>query len=417
MPDLPARSSPRSTRFTGGWLLIARLVWCVLLLLSIGKVAIGMPIYYAELNSVCMASEEECSQGNSLTPRQVQVLESAGLSLATYANIGILWEIFNSVIWAGVGLLIFLLRPNDWLALIASGMMILFPSAGFEIQIRAAYPALGVTPELIFNLGNILMFLFIGLFPSGRFSPRWMRWYWLGMILFTFIPSNVWLLNPEIANFIIVIYWVSFLILGAYSQIYRYRKDSTAIERQQTKWVVMGFSVFAGTILVGFALSSLLPENTLSILLFELFLFDIAGLLIPLSIGFSVLRYRLWDVDIIIRRTLVYSALTLLLGLVYFGLVTVLQNLFSSLTNQQSTVAIVLSTLAIAALFNPLRRRVQDLIDRHFYRKKYDAEKILTAFAAVARNETDLEALSEELVRVVQETMQPEQVSLWLRKQ
>jgi hypothetical protein len=344
------------------------------------------------------------------------MLESAGLSLSTYARIDLVWQIFNSVIWAGVGLIIFWLRSDDWLALLASAMLIFSISQGYETQIQAAYPLLGLAADMTFSLGNILLFLFIGLFPSGRFSPRWMRWYWLGMILFTVLPSDLWLLNPEIANTIIIIYWFSFLILGAYSQIYRYRKESTPVERLQTKWVVLGFSVFAGFLLIGFALSGLIARNSLGFILYDTFFFDLAGLLIPLSIGFSVLRYRLWDVDVIIRKTLLYGLVTGVLALVYFGGVTVLQGLFSSITRQQSPAAVVFSTIAIYILFNPLRRRVQDFIDRRFYRKKYDAQKTLEQFAAVARNETDLEALSAELVRVVQETMQPEQVSLWLRK-
>jgi hypothetical protein len=135
------------------------------------------------------------------------------------------------------------------------------------------------------------------------------------------------------------------------------------------------------------------------------------------AVGFAVLRYRLYDIDIIINRTLVYGSLTLMLALVYFGSVTATQALFQALTSQERLpqLVVVTSTLMIAALFTPLRRRIQSFIDRRFYRKKYDARKTLEAFSAKLRDETDLEALNSELVGVVRETMQPAHVSLWLR--
>ncbi|MEZ4517231.1 MAG: hypothetical protein R3C44_10460 [Chloroflexota bacterium] len=138
-------------------------------------------------------------------------------------------------------------------------------------------------------------------------------------------------------------------------------------------------------------------------------------LLLPVSLAVGILRYRLFDIDVIIRRTTSYAILTGLLLLVYFGSVVVLQRLLSPITGE-STVAVVLSTLLIAALFLPLRHRIQDIIDRRFFRKKYDAEQVLAGFAATVRDETDLDALTAELVRVIQETMQPEFVHVWLKE-
>jgi hypothetical protein len=383
--------------------------------LTVGKTALGLPLYFEEKNDVCTASEEICRQGYSLNAEQVQALGLSGISLSTYAWGSLVWEVIISVIWASIGLAIFLLQPKEWLALIASSMMIVFISAGYEYQISAAYPSLGIAAELIFDLGNILMFLFIGLFPNGRFSPRWMRWYWLVMVAISLLPTSEWIQNSNLYNSFITIFWISFLVLGPFSQIYRYRNESNAVERQQTKLVVLGFAAFAGILLVGSTSMTVLPENGMALILLDTFLLGMAALLIPLSIGLSILHYRLWDIDFIIRRTLVYSLLTLTLGLIYLGVVVTLQNLLGGLTGErQPEIVTVISTLAMAALVSPLRRRIQDFVDRRFYRKKYNSEQALASFALHARNETDLDALTGRLVDVIQETIQPAHASLWL---
>jgi len=406
-----------STRLHGRWLHLARLAWLLVILLAFIKLVFGLPLYYTEKARLCTASEAVCSQGISLNLAQVLALESSGVTLPAYARVVLAWEVITVIIWAGVGLLIFLLRSDDWLALIVSAMMILFTSGGYEEVIRSTYPAWALPADLIFNLGNILLFLFIGLFPGGRFSPHWMRWYWLAMITISIPPASLWSLYTNIENIVFGLFWISFLILGPYSLIYRYRKDSTAVERQQTKWVVLGFATFAGLLLTLFAILNLFNGSNLGDIWIQNFGLSSTALLIPLSVGLSVLRYRLWDIDLIIRRTLVYSALTTTVALIFFGSVALLQNLFRVLTGQSQSAAVtVLSTLFIAALFNPLRKRIQTDIDRRFYRRKYDAQKTLDAFAVRARDEVELEKLTEHLVGVVQETLQPASVSLWLRK-
>jgi hypothetical protein len=215
--------------------------------------------------------------------------------------------------------------------------------------------------------------------------------------------------------------WLGALSTAIFSQGYRYRRTASPAQRQQIKWVVFGISaalaVFVGiSLMLGvFAPEPTSPGTLLAYLVGNTFISYLAILLVPMSIGLAVLRYHLFDIDLIINRTLVYVTLTVMLAVVYEGIIVVLQNLFRVLTGQQSTLAVVASTLLIAALFTPLRRRIQGFIDRRFYRSKYDARKTLEAFTTKLKNETDLESLNNDLVGVVRETMQPAHVSLWLR--
>ncbi len=218
----------------------------------------------------------------------------------------------------------------------------------------------------------------------------------------------------------VILVYIFALLAAFYSQTYRYRRVSTPLERQQTKWVVLSLALIpvyllfqiVNTMFGGFSIEiSTFIDTSLRFLM---------ALLIPLSIGVSILRYRLWDIEVIIRRTLVYGGLTATLAVVYFGSVVLLQSLFEAVSarsagSPRSPVVIVISTLIIAALFNPLRKRIQNDIDRRFFRRKYDAEVVVAAFSAGLREEVDLEDLQNQIVAVVQETLQPEQVSLWLK--
>ncbi len=261
------------------------------------------------------------------------------------------------------------------------------------------------------------------LFPDGNLpSPGWQVLIWLAianstlraitvattpgpLIVITSINNPLGIENA--AAFLETAFTVTtavasvFLTIASLSLILRFRRVRGS-ERQQIKWflyaVVLIFP-FHPTVRLDF------PWN-LAILL--------AFIFIPVSAVIAIFRYRLYDIDIIIRRTLVYSILSILMALIYFGSVVLFQSLFRSLTGQGSQLSVVASTLTIAALFNPLGRRIQDIIDRRFYRRKYDAENTLAAFAATVRDEVDLDRLAAAVLTGVEETMQPQQVALWL---
>jgi hypothetical protein len=191
------------------------------------------------------------------------------------------------------------------------------------------------------------------------------------------------------------------------------RGYARGVERQQTKWFTYTSAVAASGAILQYIISEPLELVWLRGVAYALVLIGLVG--IPISMGIAITRYKLYEIDLLINRTLVYGSLTAMLVALYFGGIVVLQRVFVLLTGQQSTLAVVASTLLIAALFTPLRRRIQSFIDRRFYRRKYDARKTLEAFSATLRDETDLEALNNDLVGVVRETMQPAHVSLWLR--
>jgi hypothetical protein len=278
-----------------------------------------------------------------------------------------------------------------------------------------------------------ILFILV-LFPSGKpFTPRW-RWliYWglamsMGFIVFVIfaqeigpVEENSWKISnpigfipsgPEAVAIFETIWFIllPLLTLCCTAALFvRFRK-SGPIEREQMKWLFYAAALFAGFYSLSFI------DNSLSGEVWWNFIFALTLWTIPLAIGIAILRYRLFDIDIIIRKTLLYAGLTAVLVAVYFGLVLLAQTLFVAITGQESPVAIVISTLAIAALFNPLRQRLQAFIDRRFYRRSYNAALTLERFAQTARDEVDLEQLTAELSRVVQETMKPELLSLWLK--
>jgi hypothetical protein len=359
-----------------------------------------------------------------------------GGNLLQYAHIFLTGIAFG--LYSTIGALIVWQRPRNtigWiLCAIGLGTAITDFSGAYTAysMVKGHLPLPGTE---IFNwLGNtvwpinwVLFLVFLPLFfPDGRLlTRRWRIVGWLAAVLALLSMLAGWLslANPQLFgkgfssnfwsslsdNFNLLV--LPLTIAALVSLVLRFIRAKER-ERQQIKWLTYGTAIMAMLIIGGFLVIND-PNSPIVGLIF-----NFAIMLLPLSIGISILRNQLYDIDRLINRTLVYGILTILLALVYFGLVFGLQALARLFTGQvsQSPIAIVVSTLTIYALFQPLRHRIQRIIDRRFYRSKYNAAKIIENFSSTLREEVDLNTLSEQLVAVVQESMQPAHVSLWLRK-
>ena len=353
----------------------------------------------------------------------------------------------NAVFFSTVGAIVASRRRENlvgWLlCLYGLAQSISHFSAQYAIYTLLAQPNSLPAGEAMAWVSSWLLPIIIGLsvflillFPTGRLPSR--RWQWVtwltvafilvGAISGAFSSAPVDGLGPirnplgieGFSNVYPAIFYTMVappvLLVAAASSVFMRLRRAIGVERQQIKW----FAYAAAATVIGLVLAYVIPEVIDVPLWFERIGYAILLSLIPtipISIGIAILKYRLYEIDILINRTLVYSSLTLMLALVYFGVVTATQALFQTLTGHEQLpqLVVVASTLVIAALFNPLRRRIQSFIDRRFYRKKYDARKTLEAFSATLRDEMDLDAMSDDLVGVVRETMQPAHVSLWLR--
>jgi hypothetical protein len=411
------------TRLSGFRLILARTIVLVLVIPSLGLTVVSFPVYYSQIQKPCLDATT-CNFAGAMTAKGLQVLAALGVSVNGYAAFNTIFWAAIFVIWGGIGLLIFWRRSDDGMALLAAFFLMMFSTGTTSSALAFTYPTLSMLVVILSFLGQVSLWLFFLLFPNGRLVPRWM-----GVIIPLIVIQAVLFVAPPTSPFSqnSLPRWLSALLAltipGAiiFSQIYRYRHVSSAVERQQTKWVAFAIgTVAAGFIVFGLLFNVFLPiitEPDSPYSLFQ-FVYPLLLLLLPISIGIAILRYRLYDIDVLINRTLVYGMLTVMLTLTYFGLVIGLESLVRLFTGQalQSPVIIVASTLAIAALFRPLRRRLQTIIDRRFYRHKYDAARTLAAFSLTLRNEVDVHQLRKHLLAVVEETMQPAHVSLWLRQ-
>lgn len=402
---------------------VVRALW----VMTVGAVLLAyIPVLrnsFVRIHQFC--SEPNCSNGQ-LDAQAVSALHALGLPIQAYAAWDDLLVIVSLAVFTAVGGLIVWRRSTDRMGALAGFTLLLFGGITFPLGtpmdvLRVEGPTWGPVVNVLALAGSIAITLFIFLFPDGRFVPRWMVFPTLLASLLD-IPAY---LAPGSAldgqdgnpgNPILSILWVAGLLMMVVAQVYRYRAVSNPIQRQQTKWAVLGIAsaltCFLGLILVGGTVPAV--SHTGGIYLVFNSLFRFVMLPIPIGIGFAMLRYRLWDVDVFINRALVYASLTLTTVGIYVGGVIGLQALFRAVTGQSSDLAIAIATLAVAALFNPWRHRLQGFIDRRFYRRKYDATRVLAAFSTRLRDEVDLDQLSADLLSATQETLQPRSLALWL---
>jgi hypothetical protein len=409
-------SQPPDTRLRGCWVDIVRGLWVMLFLLNLVWFGIALVSQVAAIQHPCPGATCLLTLGQAASLRHAGI--SANVFAAYFIGIPILIVLANSAI----ALLLFWRRSDDWFALLV-GLFLLYPISTFAYGsnniVMVEGLGTGVLVLLIGFVDTIVYYTVLLIFPDGRFVPRW-TWIllvgWMALHVSEAFAPRI----PHSLVWIGLTYPLLYLSVIAV-QVYRYRRVSTARQRQQTKWVVLGVSVaLSANILYWIVLPLAFPAFQQAGSIYPLVafpLYELATIALPISFAVAIQRNQLFDVDKLINRTLVYGTLTVILAVVYGAVVYAAQLVGGLLTGLSTPPpwVIVIVTLLVAALFNPLRQRLQVLIDRRFYRSRYDATRTVEAFAATLRTELDLADLSAHLVGVVQETMQPAHVSLWLR--
>ncbi len=404
-----------------------RIAWWTLTLLLTGIFIAALVPRYQELSQACDAEHHHRDCGfYVLTSTQAEDLTELGISLNLYAAGALFFETLPALIYLLLGIFIMRRRHGDPVALTMSLAIIAIGLAILPEVIPAlerAYPATDGLLAVVFAFALLGFVHVLSTFPNGQYNPRWILWnaiaLYLGMV--GLVGIDLFFPGLESEGFVfdlndLVIPLLLLVTLAG--QIYRYRDIYTREERQQAKWVLFGL---AGVIVTRLGWAFLFDEEHISSattrLWFYLTLLPLHALLVPLfplTVALAMLRYRLYEVDVVFNRTLVYSALTVTVAL-FYGLVVIGGgSLLQSVTGQSTPILIALSTLLVAAAFRPLRERLQHFVDRRFYRQKYDAEQAIQRFSASARSAVNLEQLTDELTHVVARTMQPEHVTLWL---
>ncbi|HEV7128354.1 MAG TPA: hypothetical protein VGN32_13060 [Ktedonobacterales bacterium] len=429
LSQLPARVSDDG-RIPGTWLWVTRGVWLMVAALVVGVFVAGLPVYFAALQTAC-ASPARCLP-NQLTADRLRALGTLGYAPWQYAAYVTTLDSISALGWSAMAALLFWRRSHDRAALFSALTLLTFGAARFAnapLALAAAIPTLALPIAGARFLGSACLSLFFYVFPDGRFVPWWTRWTalaWIAVQVPVFFFANTVFNVSGWSALLAALAFFGFAGSVAVAQVYRYVRVSTWAERRQTRWVVFGMVVaLLGYLTLAFVVPLFVPTLTQSGTQAGLALTTgatVVMLMIPLTLGIAILRSHLFDIDVVINRTLVYGTLTATLALIYFGAVLGLAALVQLVAGQtftgqfaRSSLVLVASTLLIAALFQPLRRRIQITIDRRFYRQRYNAAQALRAFSASLRNEVDLRDLTAQLVEVVDTHMRPTHISLWLR--
>ncbi len=399
---------------SGRSLIIARIGWGAVAAACLALFIVALPLRLTELRRLV---------ATTATPH----VGALAISTTLFVACAFALEVSGSLVFFALSLLLFLRRSEASGVIHISALLLAFGAAlpGTAYAIISATPIWRVTPGLLQTLGWTALLLFAYLFPTGEWIPRWSRWVaplWLLWTASFFAFAQALLSQHPILIAVSYLVWIAWLGSGVCAQVYRYLWVATPPQRQQSKWVLLGFiGALVGILLVSaqqiVALSQghQVETNALFIIA-ALVIVTLAALPIPLSITIAILRHNLFDIDRLINLTLVYGALTITLGAIYAAAVGLSQLLMQALTgsHDESQLALVISTLGAAALFQPLRRRIQHAIDRQFYRRRYDAATITAAFAASLRTELDLNELSQRLAEAAYRAMKPQHISLWL---
>jgi hypothetical protein len=406
-----ANQNTASTRLRGRWLLAARTGWVAVTALVLGLVTAGFTV--------------GLDRPELIHPRSAQTaLAQAGVPGQVTVVAGL---IVPMAVFAATGLLIFWRRSDDWAAMLVA--LTLVTGAGYSMRavsaLERAVPALQLPARFVWLLTTFLYLILLFVFPDGRFVPRWTRPLGAAAVLvvalFSADLARVFVELPDVppgmsqARFgLAVLVWSGFWGAGIWAQAYRYRHVSGPVQRQQTKWIALSLGLIFSVLALGFILPSLFIDTANAWFAWAALATMPVILQFPVSVAIAILRHHLYDIDRLLSRTLTYGLLTIVLGIVYAGAVVVLGQALNP-RGEDSTLAVAASTLLVAALFQPLRRRIQGAVDRRFNRRRYDAANTIDDFSNRLREQVDLDTLSAELLSVVHQTMQPTKASVWLR--